>query len=243
MARVYVSSTYQDLKECREGVRLALQRLHQDDIAMETYVAEPERPVDKCLKDVASCDLYIGVFAWRYGYIPADHDRSITELEYRTAVQNNKDRLIFLLHEDAPWPRSYIEKGPGADRIEALRDELAQQHLCSFFSTPQELATLATTAVANWLSAQGRDPVTYGGITPEELAAYYERLQQQYARLDLDALTPPQREEYLQIRLHQCSLSRVCERTHLPLSFPKSCGKSFRWRESCTRATYRPAST
>jgi Domain of unknown function (DUF4062) len=70
MARVYVSSTYQDLKECRADVRLALQRLHQEDVAMETYVAEPDRPANKCLKDVASCELYIGVFAWRYGYVP-----------------------------------------------------------------------------------------------------------------------------------------------------------------------------
>jgi Domain of unknown function (DUF4062) len=111
MARVYVSSTYQDLRECRERVRLALQRLQQDDVAMETYVAEPERPVDKCLRDVAACDLYIGVFAWRYGYVPAGSTRSVTELEYRTAVQHGKDRLIFLLDEDAPWPRSMIEKG------------------------------------------------------------------------------------------------------------------------------------
>jgi hypothetical protein len=39
MARVYVSSTYQDLREYRESVRLALQQLRQEDVAMETYVA------------------------------------------------------------------------------------------------------------------------------------------------------------------------------------------------------------
>ena len=77
MARVYVSSTYQDLKECRADVRLALQRLHQEDVAMETYVAEPDRPANKCLKDVASCELYIGVFAWRYGYVPPGYSSDL----------------------------------------------------------------------------------------------------------------------------------------------------------------------
>jgi HEAT repeat protein len=221
MARVYVSSTYQDLRECREGVRLALQRLHQDDVAMETYVAEPERPVDKCLKDVAACDLYIGVFAWRYGHVPEGSTQSVTELEYRTAIQHGKDRLIFLLEEHAPWPRSMIEKGLGAEHIEALRDELSREHLCSFFSTAQELATLVTSAVANWLSGQVQGVAGHGTIAPEELDAYYERLQQQYGRLDLDALTPPQREEYLQIGLRSVFVEPSVRENPPPLELPK----------------------
>jgi HEAT repeat protein len=221
MARVYVSSTYQDLKEYREGVRLVLQRLRQEDVAMETYVAEPERPVDKCLNDVAACDLYIGVFAWRYGYVPPGFTQSITELEYRTAVQYSKDRLIFLLAEDAPWPHSMIEKGSGAERIEALRAELSQGHLCSFFWTAQELATLVTTAVANWLSLHDRELAGRGTIAPEELDTYFERLQQQYARLDLDALTPPQREEYLRIRLQAVFVEPSVRENPPPLELPK----------------------
>jgi HEAT repeat protein len=221
MARVYVSSTYQDLRECREGVRLALQRLRQEDVAMETYVAEPERPVDKCLKDVAACDLYIGVFAWRYGHVPEGSSRSVTEMEYRTAVQHGKDRLIFLLEEHAPWPWSMIEKGPGTERIEALRDELKREHLCSFFSTAQELATLVTSAVANWLSGQGREVAGHGTIAPAELDGYYERLQQQYGRLDLDALTPPQREEYLQIGLRSVFVEPSVRENPPLLELPK----------------------
>jgi Domain of unknown function (DUF4062) len=50
MLKVYVSSTYRDLKDCRALVREQLQRLDLDDVAMETYTAGPDRPVDKCLK-------------------------------------------------------------------------------------------------------------------------------------------------------------------------------------------------
>jgi hypothetical protein len=63
---------------------------------METYTAEDKRPVDRCLSDVRSCDLYIGVFAWRYGYVPDGYDQSITELEYRAAAEAGIDCLIFL---------------------------------------------------------------------------------------------------------------------------------------------------
>jgi hypothetical protein len=57
---------------------------------MEAYTAVDDRPLDLCLRDVANSDIYVGLYAWRYGYEPpADHGnphgKSITELEYRHA--------------------------------------------------------------------------------------------------------------------------------------------------------------
>jgi KAP family P-loop domain/Domain of unknown function (DUF4062) len=151
MARVFVSSTSEDLEECRRSVNLTILRLGEDDISMEAFVEESGRPVDKSLGDVASCDVYIGIFAWRYGYIPPGHDRSITELEYRAAVQNGKPILAFLLKEDAPWPPQWVDTGLPGERIRALRAELAENRVVSFFSTPEELATLVAVSLANWL--------------------------------------------------------------------------------------------
>jgi tetratricopeptide (TPR) repeat protein len=156
--RIYVSSTHSDLVEHRQRVYDILRKMRYDVIAMEDYVAADERPLDKCLADVASCDLYIGIFAWRYGYIPPgqppDHERSITELEYRQAGQSGLERLIFLLDKDAPWPRSEMEKGVGRERIEALRAELAREHTVQFFKSPEELAEQVAASVAKWAQAQ-----------------------------------------------------------------------------------------
>ena len=44
MARIFVSSTFKDLEECREKVRLNLKRMGHEDIAMEYFVAEDKRP-------------------------------------------------------------------------------------------------------------------------------------------------------------------------------------------------------
>ena len=63
MARIFVSSTFKDLEECREKIRIALKRMSHEDIALEYYVAENKRPLDRCLEDVASCELYVGIFA------------------------------------------------------------------------------------------------------------------------------------------------------------------------------------
>jgi Domain of unknown function (DUF4062) len=74
MAKIYVSSTYADLKDYRETVYRTLRQMGHGVIAMEDYVATDQRPVVKCLADVAGCDLYPGLFAWRYGYVPpAEH--------------------------------------------------------------------------------------------------------------------------------------------------------------------------
>src|ERR1041384_3955289 len=86
VTKVYVSATFLDLQDCRAAVQLALRRLRVEDMAMESYVAEDRRPLERCLADVASCDVYVGIFAWRYGFIPAGYHQSITELEYREAL-------------------------------------------------------------------------------------------------------------------------------------------------------------
>jgi len=57
MAKVYVSSTYLDLQEHRMQVERVIRRMGHEDVAMEYYVAEDQRPVAKCLADVAACDL------------------------------------------------------------------------------------------------------------------------------------------------------------------------------------------
>lgn len=158
MARIYLSSTYADLKSHRDAVYRQLTKLagHQV-VAMEDYVASDERPLARCLDDVEGCDIYIGIFAWRYGFVPkADNPeaKSITELEYRRARQRGKACLMFLLDENAPWNLSFADwktkENEAGARIEALRKELTDGHLASFFDSPEKLASLVSAAVQNW---------------------------------------------------------------------------------------------
>lgn len=205
--RAFVSSTFTDLRECREQVRKALERLGVGDVTIETSMAEDARPVEKCLADVRSCDIYIGLFAWRYGFIPDGYQNSITELEYQAACAAGIPRLIFLLREDAPWPPTLMDLGnPAQDRIRALRSELATANDCEFFGSAQDLRPAVSEAVGRWMQSTGLGSDAEPGITAAIVSAwnaYKLRLKEQYRRLDLDALTPPDREEYLQIQLRE----------------------------------------
>jgi hypothetical protein len=164
MAKVFISSTFQDLQAFRAGISLVLNRLGHDPIGMESYAASDESPLEVDLRQVVECDLFISIVAWRYGYIPPGHDQSIVELEYRKAVEIGKDRLIFLLDETAPWPRADID--PDSRRVEAFRQELLQSTVVAFFSTPEELAALVASAVTHWAQVRGRENLqaeVYGG--------------------------------------------------------------------------------
>src|SRR5262245_41826203 len=75
MTTIYLSSTYEDLKDYRNVVFDDLRKAGYEVIAMKDYVATDKRPVDKCLADVARADIYVGIFVFRYGYVPPDaHD-------------------------------------------------------------------------------------------------------------------------------------------------------------------------
>lgn len=54
---VYVSSTFVDLKDHRAALKVALEKAQYDVECMEKYPAFDERPLDKCLADVARADV------------------------------------------------------------------------------------------------------------------------------------------------------------------------------------------
>src|SRR5947209_4787785 len=128
--KVYISSTYRDLQKYRSAVATVLRRMGHQPIGMEDYVAEGVKPLHRCLADVAACDAYVGIIAWRYGSVPTDAGvktlslpngtslgiTSITEFEFRHAIQSGKHVLVFLLDADAEWPSSQFDavSGDGA---------------------------------------------------------------------------------------------------------------------------------
>lgn len=172
--KAYLSSTYDDLKEYRRRAGDELRRLRFDVLDMEHYVAADARPVDQCLADVEGSDLYVGIFAHRYGFIPDAENpghRSITELEYRHAVEKNIPRLIFLVPSDISWELKFHDavtgEGDAGKRIRGLREELAKERLMMEFTTPDQLAAAVATSAAQWLRGrQEAPPVTVSSSQP-----------------------------------------------------------------------------
>ena len=177
MATIYLSSTYEDLKDYRRVVFDALRKSGYQVIAMEDYVATDKRPVDKCLKDVEKADIYIGLFAFRYGYVPPVHHEnpkglSITELEFRHAEDLKIPALAFIAKEDAGIPMNFVDaytgEGGKGEHIKTLRKHLLTGKLASPFSSPHELATLVLAALTKHLEEkkQSESLVSHVSATP-----------------------------------------------------------------------------
>jgi hypothetical protein len=149
--------------------------LGHEVLAMEDMIAGSAAPLVKVLEMVDRSEAYVGIFAWRYGYVPAradephppaaakilvvdgaiEGDTSITHYEYLRAVQRKLPVLAFLLDEHYPWPPQFIDgfdktraQAPAStDKIRALRQLLQQERVVSWFTTPTDLEARVSAAV------------------------------------------------------------------------------------------------
>src|SRR5262245_61596051 len=103
---VFISSTSIDLPEYRDAVRDAILTLGLFPSGMEHWPVKGENPVDLCRKMVNDAEIYLGIYAHRYGWRPVG-SKSITEMEYDWAAEVRRDgkpipRLCFIMDDSHP---------------------------------------------------------------------------------------------------------------------------------------------
>jgi hypothetical protein len=145
-----VSSTARDLPLHREQVRLACERAgFEPRWMMEHLPALNADAVRVSLHMVEEADVYLGVLAYRYGTVPTGHDLSITEMEYNRAVELDKTRLVFFIHEDHPVRATDFDTGPGAEKLKVLKARIGEQRVAAFFKSPEDLRSHVGEALRN----------------------------------------------------------------------------------------------
>ncbi len=223
MAKIFVSSTYQDLKDYRERANSVIRKMSHIDIAMEHNVAEDKRPLDKCLEDVAACDIYIGILAWRYGYVPLEdekgvkNEKSITELEYSKALECDKPRLIFLLNEKEPWSPDYIDED--RTKIKEFRKKVSTDRIVDFFTSIDSLGACIIGAISK-LDKENRNVIPKK-VQELDIEKYRKAILKRYKILDLDALTPPEKSDYMELQLRSVFVEQDVRENPPPVELPK----------------------
>jgi Domain of unknown function (DUF4062)/NB-ARC domain/Abnormal spindle-like microcephaly-assoc'd, ASPM-SPD-2-Hydin len=144
IAAIFVSSTWLDLQPERAAVERALNRFREAKfIGMEYFGSRDETTHRASLDEVDRAQLYVGIFAGRYG-------SGITEAEYRRARERNLDCLIYFKSETAIAPELRENDPVNARRLIVLKEEL-RKHIATTFSTPDELGAEVTADVHRWL--------------------------------------------------------------------------------------------
>ena len=136
---VMVSSTVRDLPDHRQGVLDACARQGMFPLMMEHLPAIDADAIRASMDLVDQADIYLGIYAFRYGYVPQGHGISITEMEYDRAVERHIPRLIFLMHDDHPVKAGDVEKGEGAIKLEKFKQRVGQERVVSYFKSPDGL--------------------------------------------------------------------------------------------------------
>ncbi len=150
--KTFLSSTYQDLVAHRKAAAEVLEHLGQQTGRMEVFGARPEEPITACLAEIDECDLFVGIYAHRYGFVPTGSTTSITETELDHAARSNKPIFCFVVNDDHPWPPKMIEDGVGKERLKALKQRISSDVVRDVFTTPEDLAVKVATAVGRYLS-------------------------------------------------------------------------------------------
>lgn len=143
-AKIFISSTYSDLENYRREVEATLKVLDSESISMEHFGISHKEPFEVCKDKIEQCDIFVGIYAFRYGYLPKGYKKSITHLEYEYAIKHKKPILCFLaketIRDDKEYKREHCESDN--DTIEALKwfkEKIREEKVIREFGSLQEL--------------------------------------------------------------------------------------------------------
>ncbi|WP_119072062.1 DUF4062 domain-containing protein [Aggregatilinea lenta] len=166
---VFISSTSMDLPDYRRAVFDAVEDMGFSPDAMEHWPAADENSVDFCRRKVEEADIYIGIFAHRYGWRPGGLGTpSITEMEYDWATARGIPRFCFIVERKFRWELDDIETEAITD-LNAFKERLQSQHKVRFFNTSDDLKAKVVQALAYYVhSVHTEKPKNWGPISYEQ---------------------------------------------------------------------------
>jgi DNA-binding HxlR family transcriptional regulator len=141
--QVFVSSTFQDLKEERQEVIQALLELDCIPVGMELFPAADDDQWTLIKRLIDDCDYYILIVGGRYGSVNSD-GISYTQMEYEYAIGNEIPTISFL-HKN---PENIaVGKSEKNQELKKKLDEfksLVQKKMCKYYESPVELGSIVS---------------------------------------------------------------------------------------------------
>jgi tetratricopeptide (TPR) repeat protein len=157
-----ISSTALDLPEHRALTHKACLDAGVFPIGMEHLPARDASGIAASLEMVDQADVYIGVYAFRYGWVPEGRDVSITEMEFDRAVERKaegtlREILVFTAHEEHAVTFGDVEANEVAqEKLRKFKVRAADGRVRKEFRTAEELHRLVLQALNEFKNRQPR---------------------------------------------------------------------------------------
>lgn len=178
---VFLSSTYDDLREERREVIHSLLELDCIPCSMENFPADDDEQFEFIKSVIDECDYYVLVVAGRYGSI-MKNGKSFTEMEYRYAVQKGIPVLAFI-HDnlgDISYEKS--EKNEQNRRkLNAFIKYVSNGKMVKFWNGKEDLAGKVSRAMVSaiklhpskgWIRGNSDMGIIPGTFAGESLGSY-----------------------------------------------------------------------
>ncbi len=173
--KAFLSSTYVDLVDHRKAVTEALQRIGQQVGRMEVFGARPSEATQVCLEEIDLSDVFVGIYAHKYGFVPANSDQSITELEFDQSRSIGKPTFCFLIDENYPWPPMLIEEEPGRSKLREFKGKVSASVIYEMFTSATDLALKVQSAISHFL-IKGSQSAFFNQEGRKQLSRWGERM-------------------------------------------------------------------
>ena len=135
--QVFISSTFEDLKEIREQVIRCVLEMGHIPVGMEMFSAANEDQWRVIQRQIDDCDYYIVIVAHRYGSL--DKNISYTEKEYDYAVSKDIPVLGFVIDDSAKWSAKFIDSDPiSKQRIDKFKEKIKSK-MVSFWKNVDDI--------------------------------------------------------------------------------------------------------
>ena len=134
---VFVSSTYEDLKEERQEVVNALLKMDCFPVGMEYFNASDKSQWEVIKSLIEECDYYILIIAGRYGSVEPISGKSYTQMEFEYAKSIGVPTISFIHEHPENLPDKYTEK-EYKEELAKFR-EIAKNSLVCHWNTKGDL--------------------------------------------------------------------------------------------------------
>ena len=145
--QVFISSTYEDLKEERLAVTQCLLDNDCIPVGMEQFPSSGMTQMEYITKMLDDCDYYILILAGRYGSVDSD-GIGFTEKEFDYAISKQIPVMCFLIDDIGSLPSSKCETNDeGRYRLNAFREKVCTGRIVKYHSDIGTLKANVATAI------------------------------------------------------------------------------------------------
>lgn len=145
--RVFISSTYEDMKDFRNAASDALTNIQSIPMGMERFTATTQPVIDRCYEEIRQCQFCVSIIGFRYGSLYKDSNLSYSELEFNEAERLGIPILVFIRKGDIESDKIDIGDLSRLEKFKKRLQNSASNRLTASFTTPEDLRDKLTRAL------------------------------------------------------------------------------------------------